>query len=70
MSQSKPYQTLAQFRSAEQQFDLEWVMVKANCQLVDRTIGEAEIRKKTGASVVGVLRDDQLEPNPGPQFRF
>lgn len=70
MSQSKPYQTLAQFRSAEQQFDLEWVMVKANCQLVDRTIGEAEIRKKTGASVVGVLRDDKLEPNPGPQFRF
>lgn len=70
MSQSKPYQTLAQFRSAEQQFDLEWIKVKADCRLVDQTIGEADIRKKTGVSVVGVLRDDLLEPNPGPQFQF
>lgn len=70
MSQSKPYQTLSQFRSAEQQFDLEWVTVGEGSALIDRTIGEAEIRKKTGVSVVGVLREDQLEPNPGPQFRF
>ena len=27
-------------------------------------------RKRTGASVVGILRDDYLEPNPGPEFRF
>lgn len=70
VSQSKPYQTLSQFRSAEQQFDLEWMMVAADSSLLNRSIGEAEIRKKTGVSVVGVLRDDQLEPNPGPQFRF
>ncbi|NLB05645.1 MAG: portal protein, partial [Desulfobulbaceae bacterium] len=36
----------------------------------DQTIGQAEIRKNSGVSVVGVLRDDQLEPNPGPDFRF
>jgi monovalent cation:H+ antiporter-2, CPA2 family len=42
----------------------------SDSNLFDRSIGEVEIRKKTGASVVGVLRDDQLEPNPGPQFRF
>ena len=70
LSQSKPYQTLAQFRSAEQQFDLQWVKVGADCRLVGQSIGESEIRKKTGVSVVGVLRDDHLEPNPGPQFRF
>ncbi|MBV5318130.1 MAG: cation:proton antiporter [Desulfobulbaceae bacterium] len=70
MSRSKPYQTLAQFRSAEQQFDLQWVKIGAGCRLIGQRIGEAEIRKKTGASVVGVLRDDQLEPNPGPQFSF
>ncbi len=70
LSQSKPYQTLGQLRSAEQQFDLQWVKVGADCRLVGQSIGESEIRKKTGVSVVGVLRDDQLEPNPGPQFRF
>lgn len=70
MSQSKPYQILSQFRSAEQQFDLEWVSLNQQCQLRDRSIGEAEIRQKTGVSVVGVLREDKLEPNPGPQFRL
>jgi CPA2 family monovalent cation:H+ antiporter-2 len=68
--QSKSYQTLSQFRSAEQQFDLEWVKVASSSCLLDRTIGEAEIRKKTGVSVVGVLRDGHLEPNPGPHYRF
>ncbi len=70
LSQSKPYQTLAQFRSAEQQFDLQWVVVGEHCRLVGQSIGEAEIRKKTGVSVVGVLREDRLEPNPVPDFRF
>ena len=70
VSQTKRYQTLSQFRSAEQQFDLEWVTVTPGNSLLDRSIGEAEVRKKTGVSVVGVLRDDQLEPNPGPDFRF
>jgi len=70
VSQTKRYQILSQFRSAEQQFDLEWVTVAPGNSLLDRSIGEAEVRKKTGVSVVGVLRDDQLEPNPGPHFRF
>jgi len=68
MSRSKPYQTLSQFRSAEQQFDLEWVCLSRQCRLNNLTIGDSEIRKKTGVSVVGILREDQLEPNPGPQF--
>ena len=70
LRKGKPYQTLSQLRSAEQQFDLQWVKVNARCRLAGRTIGEAAIRKQSGVSVVGVLRDDQLEPNPGPQFRF
>ncbi|MGI6655391.1 MAG: cation:proton antiporter [Desulfobulbus sp.] len=64
------YQTLSQFRTAEQQFDLEWVRVTEASILAGRTIGEAEIRKKTGASLVGVLRDGQLHSNPGAQFRL
>ena len=70
VSQSASYRTLSHFRAAEQQFDLEWLTVSPGSKLVHRTIGEAEIRKKTGASVVGVLRDGHLEPNPGPQYRF
>ncbi|MCL1979680.1 MAG: cation:proton antiporter [Proteobacteria bacterium] len=70
ISQESSYQTLAHFRGAEQQFDLEWLALPPDSSLLDRTIGESEIRKKTGASVVGVLREGLLEPNPGPQYRF
>ncbi len=70
LSQTRPYQTLAQFRSAEQQFDLQWVHLGDRCRLTGQSIGESEIRKRTGVSVVGILRDDKLEPNPGPDFRF
>ncbi len=62
--------TLSALRSAEQQFDLEWVRLSGTSQLVKRTIGEVGIRKKTGASVVGVIRDDGLIANPDAQFRF
>jgi CPA2 family monovalent cation:H+ antiporter-2 len=69
-SQSKAYQILSQVRSAEQEFDLEWISISSQCLICDQTIGEAEIRKRTGVSVVGILREGKLEPNPGPEFRL
>ena len=70
ISDTRSYRTLSQFRAAEQQFDLQWVTITATCRLAGRTIGESEVRKKTGVSVVGVLRDDRLEANPHPAFRL
>jgi CPA2 family monovalent cation:H+ antiporter-2 len=64
------YQTLGQLRAAEQQFDLEWVPLPADGPLADRSLGEAEIRKITGAAVVGVIRQEELTANPGATFRF
>jgi len=61
---------LEQIRTAEHQFDLQWMLIKPGSKLVGITIGEAEIRTKTDSSVVGVIRDDILEPNPGANFRF
>ena len=31
---------------------------------------EGKIRKSTGASIVGVVRDKSLTPNPGPDFKL
>jgi len=69
-SGSGDYKTLTQLRTAEQQFDLLWVQVESGSPLIDKSIGEAEIRKVTGSSVVGVIRDGKLEPNPVIGFRF
>jgi len=62
------YQVLSHLRNAEQQFDLQWVRLIPNSQMANRSIGESAIRKKTGASVVGIVRDGQLEPNPDADF--
>ncbi|MBN1629281.1 MAG: cation:proton antiporter [Thermoleophilia bacterium] len=64
------YKTLVQLKSAEHQFDLQWVLLLEGSPLVARSIGGVEIRKKAGASVVGVLRDEKLLPNPDAAFRF
>lgn len=58
------YRILSQLRGAEQQFDLQWIRLSPKSPMVNRSIGKSEIRKKTGASVVGVVRDGQLMPNP------
>jgi len=34
------------------------------------SIAEKRIRSATGASVVGIIRDNQLFPNPDPVFAF
>ncbi len=64
------YKTLGQMRSAEQQFDLQWVELEASNPLTDMSIAEAEIRKNTGISVVGIIREGRLTTNPEPSFRF
>jgi K+/H+ antiporter YhaU regulatory subunit KhtT len=38
--------------------------------LIDRSIGVAEIRKTTRASVVGIIREQLLIANPDVGFRF
>jgi CPA2 family monovalent cation:H+ antiporter-2 len=62
------YRVLSQLRGAEHQFDLQWIRLIRQSPLANRTIGESGIRKTTGASVVGVVRNGQLKPNPDADF--
>jgi TrkA domain protein len=45
---------------------IEWVDVDEGADLVDQTLAEAEIRQRTGASVIAIQRDSETIPNPGP----
>lgn len=66
--QSEDYRVLSQLRNAEHQFELQWLRVDQKSPIAHRSIGESEIRKRTGASVVGVVREKQLTPNPDADF--
>ena len=69
-SENEEDEILEQLQWAEHQFDMQWMMIKPGSVLVGKTIGECEIRTITASSVVGVIRDDVLEPNPDANFRF
>ncbi len=62
------YHTLSQLRGAEHQFDLQWIRLPSESCLANRSIAQSQIRKTTGVSVVGVVRNGRLNPNPDPNF--
>ncbi|MBI4545468.1 MAG: cation:proton antiporter regulatory subunit [Gemmatimonadetes bacterium] len=52
-----------------EQLSIEWVKVGAGSPFADRTIAELELRRRTGASVIAVLREGKAVPNPQPEER-
>ena len=64
------YQRIALLKSAGSLLELNWLILERESTLISHTIGELGIRTNTGASVVGVVRNSTLYPNPGPDFRF
>ncbi len=64
------YRTIAQLQNAGSLLELTWVKLPPDSFLSGRTIGEACIRSRTGASVVGVLRGGTFFPNPDAEYCF
>ena len=64
------YKTLSALRAADEAFDLQWVRLAEGSRVLSRSIGGLDIRKETGASIVGVIRGEQLVANPDAAFRF
>jgi TrkA domain protein len=48
----------------------EQIAVPASSTYVNRQLGEAKVRTRTGASIVAVLRGGEVIVSPGPTFRF
>jgi TrkA domain protein len=49
---------------------IDWVPIPASSPFAGRTIGDAEVRTRTGVSIVAVIRGDDAFPAPGPEFRL
>ena len=48
----------------------EWITIPADAPMTDRSIRDGELRTRTGASVVAVLRGEGSVPAPDPEFVF
>ncbi|AHY46833.1 Sodium/hydrogen exchanger family [Rubrobacter radiotolerans] len=58
---------LAQLRRTSEMIGTEWLRLPGESGLAGRSIGEAEVRARTGVSVVAVVREHEVLPNPGPE---
>lgn len=45
---------------------IDWLPIPSNSPFAGATIGDTEARRRTGVSIVAVLRGDQAFPAPGP----
>jgi len=66
----KSYRLLSHLKSAEQQFDLQWITIPEQSLFLDKSISDLQIRNKTGVSVVGLIRNDDLRSNPESETKF
>lgn len=64
------YQTIAQLQNVTNLLELNWIRLTAGSPFIGRTIHDLQIRSQTGVSVVGVIRDGELYPNPDAGFCF
>jgi TrkA domain protein len=49
---------------------IDWLVVPARSEFVGKTIADAQVRTRTGVSIVAVIREDEAHPAPSPAFRF
>jgi TrkA domain protein len=62
------YQTVAtgKMELIMKEMVMEWVKVGRNSNIADRSIAQAQIRKKTGASVIAIIRGEDMIASPDP----
>lgn len=60
-------QLLNDLLSASDNIGITWVRLEADNNLVGHTLAEADLRARTGTSVVAIMRDRELITNPEPQ---
>ncbi len=63
-------ETVASIRQEVDGLAIDWIDIDAGSKVAGSTIGDSELRKKTGASIVAVIRDSVPTPAPGADFQF
>lgn len=58
---------LAELKQRIEGLVIDWLPVRDDSPYVGRTIGDAQIRTRTGVSVVAIVHNDEAVPAPGPE---
>lgn len=47
---------------------IEWYKVEGESKTLGKTIGELEVRQRTGASIIAAIKGTESIINPGPDY--
>lgn len=61
---------LAKLREQIEGITTAGIPLTPDSPFVGRNLGDAQIRSRTGASIIAVFRDDEVAASPTPDFRF
>lgn len=64
------YQLMKELDNIKYMLEINWVRLGETSPLKGRTLAEMEIRKKTGVSLVGIIRHGVFAPNPKADYTF
>ena len=67
-SEEGQLKTLNNLASARNILELNWVTLPENSLLAGVSLKTSDIRRRTGASVVGVMRQGEFRPNPPADY--
>jgi TrkA domain protein len=67
---SRVTEALAELQQRVEGLAIDWLPVRSDSPYVDRTIADAQVRSRTGVSIVAVLRGEEPFAAPGPDFTF
>lgn len=64
------YDLLAKLGNIKNMLEVSWVTISPQSPLVNKSIGEAAVRSKTGASIVGIIHGKEFYSNPKVNYTF
>jgi CPA2 family monovalent cation:H+ antiporter-2 len=67
---SSDQQLLAKLDNIKNMLEISWVTLSPESPLVRKTINEAAVRTRTGASIVGIIHGQEFQSNPKADYSF
>src|SRR5215212_8457080 len=58
---------LSRLRRASEMIETDWIELPEDSPLAEKKIGDIEVRTRTGASIVAIVREESVIANPGPE---
>jgi CPA2 family monovalent cation:H+ antiporter-2 len=70
LNTEEEHRLLHELLDAVNSIEIKWFRLPEGNALIGTTLADANLRARTGASVIAILRDDQLMANPKSMTRF